>query len=293
MDFMAFVEARPVVVGDGAMGSQLMARGLTPSECGELWNLENAGAVEKVQREYIEAGADFLITNTFSANAIVCARHGVTEMMETINSAAVQIARRAAGPDRFVLGGFGPTGGLLEPFGELKPNEARAAFAGQAAALARAGVDAVIFETFESSEELRLALEGARESCDLPLIGSMKFSREPSGRFRSMMGEGPEALAQVAADCGCAAAGANCVKGIEDSVLLVEALARLLDVPVLIEPNAGLPSLVAGRTVYPEDADVFREHLPALHAAGARLIGGCCGTTPDHIRAIREFADTL
>ena len=293
MDFMALVEARPVVVGDGAMGSQLMTRGLTASECGELWNLENAGAVEQVQREYIEAGADFIITNTFSANAIVCARHGVGEMADAINRAAVEIARRAAGPERLVFGGLGPSGGLLEPYGELKPAEVRAAFAAQVRSLAEAGVDAIILETFESSEELRLALEGAREGCGLPLVGSMKFTREPSGRFRSMMGEGPEALAQVAADCGCAAAGANCVKGIEDSVLLVQALNNLLDVPILIEPNAGLPSLVGGRTVYPEGADVFRRHLPALHGAGARLIGGCCGTTPEHVRAIREYADTL
>jgi 5-methyltetrahydrofolate--homocysteine methyltransferase len=287
------MKARPVVVGDGAMGSQLMARGLTPSECGELWNLENAGKVEQIQREYIEAGADFIITNTFSANPIVCAKHGVSEMTDAINRAAVEIARRAAGREGLVFGGLGPTGGLLEPYGEVKPAAARAAFASQVAALARAGVDAVIFETFESSEELRLALQGARQSCGLPLIGSMKFTREPSGRFRSMMGEGPEALAKVAAECGCAAAGANCVKGIEDSVLLVQALSALMDLPILIEPNAGLPSLVGGRTVYPEGADVWRAHLPALHAAGARLIGGCCGTTPEHIRAVREYADTL
>jgi 5-methyltetrahydrofolate--homocysteine methyltransferase len=293
MDFRAFIAARPVVVGDGAMGSQLMARGLTASECGELWNLETPAAVEQVQREYAEVGAHFLITNTFSANAIVCARHGVGPMADQVNRAAVEIARRAAGPAAFVLGGLGPTGSLLEPFGDLKPDQACATFAAQVRALAGAGVDAIICETFESSDELRLALQGARESSDLPLVASMKFSREPSGRYRSMMGEGPEALAQVAAECGCAAAGANCVRGIEDSVGLVRVLSGLLDVPVLIEPNAGLPALVAGRTTYPEDAAVWKAHLPALHAAGARLIGGCCGTTPEHIRAVREFADGL
>ena len=293
MDFVEFIEEHAVVVGDGAMGSQLMCRGLTASECGELWNLENADAVELVQREYAEAGADLLITNTFSANAIVCARHGVGEMTEAVNRAAVRIARAAGGEGTFVLGGLGPTGSLLEPFGDLKPDAARETFAEQVAVLADAGVDGIICETFESSDELRLALEGARASCDLPLLASMKFAREPSGRYRSMMGEGPEALGRVAADCGCAAAGANCVKGIEESVGLVRVLSGLLDVPVLVEPNAGLPALVQGRTVYPEGADVWREHLPALHEAGARLIGGCCGTTPEHIRAVREFADGL
>jgi 5-methyltetrahydrofolate--homocysteine methyltransferase len=291
MDFMAFIEAHRVVVGDGAMGSQLMARGLTANECGELWNLENAKVVEQIQREYAEAGADFLITNTFSANAVVCERHGVGEMAETINAAAVQIARRAGGEGTFVLGGLGPTGSLLEPFGDLKPDAAREAFAAQVRALADAGVDAIICETFESSDELRLALEGARASCGLPLVASMKFTREPSGRYRSMMGEGPEVLARVAAECCCAAAGANCVKGIEESVGLVEVLSGLLSVPVLIEPNAGLPALVEGRTVYPEGADLWREHLPALRAAGARLIGGCCGTRPEHIRAVRMGFD--
>ncbi len=293
MDFVAFIEAHAVVVGDGAMGSQLMCRGLTASECGELWNLENADAVEQVQREYAEAGSDLLITNTFSANPIVCAKHGVGEMTGAVNRAAVGIARAAAGEDTFVLGGLGPTGSLLEPFGDLKPEAARDAFAAQVAVLAEAGVDGIICETFESSDELRLALEGARASCDLPLLASMKFTREPSGRYRSMMGEGPEALARVAADCGCAAAGSNCIKGIEESVGLVEVLKGLMDLPILVEPNAGLPALVQGRTVYPEGPDVWRQHLPALQAAGARLIGGCCGTTPDHIHAVREFADGL
>jgi 5-methyltetrahydrofolate--homocysteine methyltransferase len=205
----------------------------------------------------------------------------------------VQVARSAGGQGTFFLGGLGPTGALLEPFGDLKPQVARTGFAEQVRVLADAGVDAVICETFESSDELRLALQGARDCCGLPLIASMKFTREPSGRFRSMMGEGPEALARVAAECGCAAAGANCVRGIEESIALVEVLKGLLDVPVLIEPNAGLPALIDGRTVYPEGADLWREHLSALHAAGARLIGGCCGTTPEHIRAVREFADSL
>ncbi len=293
MDFVAFIEAHAVVVGDGAMGSQLMCRGLTASECGELWNLENADAVELVQREYAESGSDLLITNTFSANPIVCAKHGVGEMTGAVNRAAVQIARAAGGEGTFVLGGLGPSGSLLEPFGDLKPEAARDTFAAQVAVLAEAGVDGIICETFESSDELRLALEGARASCNLPLLASMKFAREPSGRYRSMMGEGPEALARVATECGCAAAGSNCVKGIEDSIGLVEKLRGLMDIPILIEPNAGLPALVQGRTVYPEGPDVWREHLPALHAAGARIIGGCCGTTPDHIRAVREFADGL
>jgi len=293
MDFRTLIESRPLIVGDGAMGSQLMARGLKPGECGELWNLENAEVVERVQREYIAAGADFVITNTFGANAVVYARHGLTGMVEPVNRAGVQVARRAAGQDRLVLGGLGPTGELLSPFGELEPGEARRAYARQVRALAAEGVDAIICETFESSDELRLALEAARESCDLPLIASMKFNREPSGRYRTMMGEGPEALAQVAVECGCAAAGANCIKGIEDCVPLSQALGALLDLPILMEPNAGLPKLVEGRTVYPEGADVFQEHLTALHEAGARVIGGCCGTTPEHVRAIRTFADSL
>jgi len=295
VDLHELLGQRPVLVGDGAMGTQLMARGLSAGECGERWNVENSDAVQGIQREYVEAGADYLLTNTFGANPIALGRHGLAEETEAFNRAAVEIARRAAGGQALVFGDVGPTGGLLEPFGTLTKDEVRSAFARQVAALVQAGADVVICETFESSEELRLALQAAGDCCDVPLIASMKFTPEPSGRYRSMMGEGPEQVTRVAEECGCAAVGTNCGQGIATMPDLVAELARLrsADTPVIVQPNAGVPKLVSGETVYPESPSDFAEVLPALYRAGARIIGGCCGTTTEHIRTIRQFADSL
>lgn len=293
MDFLEALQSKRLVVGDGAMGSQLIARGLGPGECGELWNVDRPDVVEQILRQYVEAGADFVLTNTFGANGIGLARHGLAHRIEEINRAGAELARCAAGNVALVLGGLGPTGKVLTPFGDLTEQDVRAAFAPQVKALAQAGVDAIICETFESSAELRIVLDTARQCCDLPLIASMKFTPEPSGRYRSMMGEAADALVRTAQQCGCAVVGTNCGQGIQSMARLVGELASLTDLPIIAEPNAGLPRLVSGRTVYPEDAAFFSRYLPDVYEAGARIIGGCCGTTSDHVRAIRTFADSL
>lgn len=293
MGFLELLNSKRLVVGDGAMGTQLMAAGLAPGQSGELWNVERPDTVERVLRGYVEAGADFVLTNTFGANCVGLARHDLSDRIEEINRAAAEVARRAAGGRAFVVGGLGPTGELLAPFGALSEADARAAYAPQAAALAAAGVDAIICETFESSAELRLALEAVRDCCDLPLIACMKLAPEPSGRYRSIMGEGPEALARTARKCGCAVVGTNCGQGIATMARLVGQIRGLTDLPIMAEPNAGMPLLVAGRTVYPEGPEAFSRHLPDVYGAGARIVGGCCGTTADHIRAVRAFADSV
>jgi 5-methyltetrahydrofolate--homocysteine methyltransferase len=249
--------------------------------------------VEQIHREYVDAGADCLLSNTFGANAIMLARHGLADMVERINRAGMEIALRAADGKALVVGSLGPTGGLLEPYGDLTADQVRRAYAEQVSALAAAGAQALIAETFESSGELALLLAAARECSDLPLIASMKLDREPSGRYRTMMGEGPDALVRVAEGGNCAALGSNCGQGIEAMVPLVKELSRLTKLPILVEPNAGLPRLAAGKTVYPESPSHFARFVPALYEAGARIIGGCCGTTANHIRAIRAFADSV
>jgi 5-methyltetrahydrofolate--homocysteine methyltransferase len=239
----------------------------------------------------VEAGSCIVLTNTFGGNAVALARHGLADRLREINEAAVRIARRAAGDGALVIGDVGPTGELLAPLGKLSPEGASEAFAAQIKALASAGVDGIIAETFDSSEELRIALEAALEACDLPLIASMKLQPEKSGRYRSMMGEGPKHLASVAEGLGCAALGANCGQGIATMVGLVAEIAKLTPRPIIAQPNAGNPALVEGKTIYWEDASVFARHVPELYRAGARIIGGCCGATAEHIRAIRKFAD--
>jgi len=293
MDFRAILTQHKLVVGDGAMGSQLMARGLPGGVPGDLWNLERPEVVEAIQRDYVQAGAQFLLTNTLGANAVALGRYGLAERLEEVNAAAVQIARRASEGRAAVLADLGPTGELLEPLGTLSRAKAAEAFAAQVQALVRAGVDGFIGQTFESSEELWIALDAARQACALPLIASMKFQPVKGGGYRTMMGEGPDRLAALARELGCTAVGTNCGQGIGTMVGAVAEIAKLTDLPVLAEPNAGLPALVEGRTVYREDAAVFARHLPELYRAGARIIGGCCGTAAEHIRAIRRFADSL
>jgi 5-methyltetrahydrofolate--homocysteine methyltransferase len=293
MDLLRLLAEGRLVVGDGAMGSQLIARGLPVETPGVLWNIEKPEVVEAVQREYVAAGAQYLLTNTFGGNAVALGRNGLAGRLEEINAAAVRIARRAAGRKAAVLGDMGPTGELLQPLGTLAEADARKAFAAQASALAAAGADGIFAETFDSTAELRVALSAAREACDLPLVASMMFKPEKSGRYRTTMGEGPEKLAELAQELGCAVVGANCGQGIATMAGLVRQLAEMTDLPIVAQPNAGQPELVAGRTVYRQEASVFARHVPELFEAGAKIIGGCCGTTADHIRAIRRFADSL
>ena len=291
MNFIATLKESALLVGDGAMGSRLIDRGLPVDVPGELWNVDNPDTVEAVQREYVEAGAQFLLTNTFGGNLVALAHHGLEDRVEELNAAAVEIARRAAGGAALVIGDIGSTGELIQPLGTLCEADARAAFAAQAAALVRAGVDAIIAETFESSQEARLALSAAAEAGDVPLILSMKLAPGKTG-YRSMMGEGTDDLVKAAEESGCAAVGTNCGQGIASMVALVEEIAGRTDLPVLAEPNAGQPELVEGKTVYREDAATFAQHLPQLVAAGARIVGGCCGTTAQHVRVIRQCADS-
>ena len=293
MDFLSILRKHKLIVGDGAMGSQLMAHGLPADIPGERWNLDRPDVVEAIQREYVEAGALYLLTNTFGGNGVSLARHGLADRLEEINRAAVCVARNAAGGKAAVVGDIGPTGSLLRPLGTLAPEQAKEAFAAQVRALASAGVDAIMGETFDSSEELRLALGAARDVCDLPLIASMKFQHERTGRYRTMMGEGPEQLVAAAHDLECAVVGTNCGQGARTMVGTVARIAELTDLPIIAQPNAGLPELVDGRTVYRETPSVLEESLPNLWGAGAKIIGGCCGTTAQHVAAIRAFAESL
>ena len=288
MTLIEALQAKGTLVGDGAMGSMLFEAGLAAGVCAELWNIERPDVIEGVHRKYVEAGADLVLTNTFGGNPISLGHHGLEEDTEMLNRAGVEAARRAIGADGLVLGDMGSCGQLIEPYGDLSVDAARDAFARQARALVEAGADAIICETFESSAELKAALEGAGSVAgDVPLIASMKLGREPSGRYRTMMGEGPEHLVEVAVATGCAVVGVNCGEGIEAFVDLLAEIKSLTDLPLIVQPNAGKPALVDGATVYAETPKFFVERIPRLMAAGARIIGGCCGTTPAHIRAIR------
>ncbi len=288
------IAQRPVVC-DGAIGTQLQVAGLELGSCGEQWNVSHPDRVLAIQRGYVEAGAECLLTQTFGASSINLARHGLGDSVEAINKAGVEIARRAFG-DRpgYVLGTIGPFGGLLKPFGKVTEEEARATFRQQAAVLVAAGVDGIIIETQTSLEELALAIEAAREAGATCIIGSVAFDVTRSGRdVRTMMGVTPEKAAEFLQASGARVAATNCGAGVD--VKWVEKILRryrkACDLPLMAKPNAGKPMLEDGRWVYKQSPEEMAAGLENLLDAGARIVGSCCGSTAAHIALFRAIVD--
>jgi 5-methyltetrahydrofolate--homocysteine methyltransferase len=286
---------RRVLLGDGAMGTQLQQAGLEPGGCGEAWNLDHPERVLAIQRAYVQAGSDCLITNTFGASRIMLERHGEGERVFAINRAGAELARQAfGGAAGFVLGDIGPFGGLMEPYGEIRCQRVEQAFREQARALVAGGADAIIVETQTALEELALAVEAAREAGAPVVIGSLAFDRMlDEDQVRTMMGVSPESAAEHMAEWGVDVLGLNCGSGV-DMTLAADVVRRYRSVsalPVIAQPNAGQPSLEDFKVVYRETPDQMAAGLPALLAAGAGIVGGCCGSTPDHIRRLRQLLD--
>jgi 5-methyltetrahydrofolate--homocysteine methyltransferase len=283
------------VLADGAMGTQLQAAGLESGGCGENWNLIHPDRVLAIQKRYVEAGSDCLITQTFGASAINLERYGLADRGEAINRAGVEIARRAFG-DRpgYVLGDIGPFGGMLKPFGNVTVERAREAFRQQAAVLVAAGVDGIIIETQTSLEELGLAIEAAREAGAACIIGSVAFEITRNGRdARTLMGVTPEKAAKFLQDSGAHVAATNCGKDV-DIAWMTKILLRYrtaCNLPLMAKPNAGRPVLEDGRWVYKQTPQEMAIGLEGLLEAGARIIGACCGSTPEHIALFRTILD--
>lgn len=278
---------RRTLLGDGAMGTELQRAGLEPGAGGELWNLERPDAVLEIHRRYGAAGAEVLLTNTFGASRLGLARHGADDRVREINLAGAALARRALGDTGWVLGDLGPSGGLLQPLGELEPDVVYAAFTEQARALLAGGVDGILVETMTAPEELALAVRAARAAGAPVVIASMAFDRTRVG-LRTMMGTAPEAAARAMLAAGADVLGANCGTGLAlaDFAEVARAYRAVAPgVPLLVRPNAGQPELVGTAVVYHAGPEPMAAQVPALLAQGVRLLGGCCGTTPAHVRA--------
>ncbi len=275
---------------DGAMGTELIARGIEAGTCNDYLNIESPDMIFDIHQTYIEAGSDAVLTNTFGANKYALGRHGFAERSEEINTAAAQIARRAAGEEKYVLGDIGPSGDFLEPLGGLKPEELKEAFAAQVQALLAGGVDGFIIETMTALDEITIAIEAVKSVCELPVFASMAFDKAGED-FRTMMGVDPAAaVAQIIA-LGVDAVGFNCGGlNMEQYVELTKVYASEVkgQVPLLAEPNAGLPELVEEEVVYNVSAEEFAAAAEKIHSAGVNIIGGCCGTGPAHIEALAK-----
>jgi len=285
---------RPLL-GDGAMGTQLMIAGLEQGNCGEAWNLTHPERVLGIQRRYVEAGSDCLITNTFGGSRIMLTRHSEADHVVEVNKAGVEIARQAFGAkEGYVLGDIGPFGGLLQPFGEFTEAQVRSAFEEQAGALVDAGADAIIIETQTSLEELLIGIEAAQEAGSKCTIGSMAYDVTLDGTtFRTMMGIEPERAAEFMEEHGAHIVALNCGTGMEMERArdAVERYKRVTSLPVMVQPNAGKPQLINMRVVYDETPEQMVKGLIPVLKAGANIVGSCCGSTPEHIRAFRKVMD--
>jgi methionine synthase I (cobalamin-dependent) len=273
------------VITDGAWGTELQSRGLAIGEFPDAWNLTHPDRVAAVARAYVEAGSQVILTNTFGANRIRLGDHGVAAQAAEVNRRGVQISLEAADGRALVFASIGPTGKMLMT-GEVTPDDLRAAFVEQAEALAAGGAHALVIETMSDLEEAKAALDAATAT-GLPVVVCMVFDAGKDND-RTMMGATPEQVAKELAAAGADVVGANCGVGIECYVPVCRRLRAATDRPIWIKANAGLPAMIDGRVVYRTTPDEFTSYVPALVEAGAGFIGGCCGTTPDFIRAVKE-----
>jgi 5-methyltetrahydrofolate--homocysteine methyltransferase len=275
-----------VLVSDGAWGTFLQKKGMQPGECPELWCLEHRKDVLDIAASYIAAGADMIESDSFGGTRYKLEHFGLAGRTAEINRAAAAISREAAGPDRWVIASVGPTGKMLI-MGDVTEKDLYDAFKEQAMALGEGGADAVCIETMSAIDEAALAIRAARDNTKLEVIATFTFEKTVQGDYRTMMGVSPAEAAVACVDAGAHVIGTNCGNGMERMIDIVrEMRAAAPAAPILVHANAGKPQNVDGRDVFPETPSEMAARVPALIAAGAGIIGGCCGTTPEHIKAI-------
>lgn len=289
--FLQRLRSGPALVGDGAMGTLLMARGLAPGRPPEEATLAHPGWVAEAARRYALAGADVVETNTFGASPLKLALAGLAEEVARLNRDAVRLARDGAGAGVWVAASVGPCGRLLEPWGDAAGAAVFEGFLTQIGFLADAGVDAVFVETMTDVEEAKLAVRAAKEAApDLPVVAMVTFEATPRG-FRTIMGTSVAEAAAALEDAGADAVGSNCGNGVREMVEIAREFRRHTSLPVAIQPNAGIPRARDGRLEWEESPSSMADGARALVALGVGLVGGCCGTTPEHIRALRAAVD--
>ena len=273
------------VLTDGAWGTELQARGLALGEIPDFWNLSHPDRVEAVARAYVDAGSQVILTNTFRANRIALGNHPEVDRVTEINRAGVEISKRAAGSKARVFASIGPSGKLLLA-GEVSKEDLAASFREQAEALCEGGADAIVVETMADLAEAELAVEAAKAT-GLPVVACMVFASGKNGD-RTAMGTNPTQAAAALSALDVDAIGANCGDGIEGHIPICAEYATASDKPIWIKANAGVPELENGEVVYATTAEEFADCLPRLIEAGASFVGGCCGTSPQFIQALKE-----
>ncbi|MFH1969028.1 MAG: homocysteine S-methyltransferase family protein [Verrucomicrobiota bacterium] len=274
------------LLSDGAWGTFLQRKGLKPGECPELWCVTHRADVLDIARSYVAAGADMIKTNSFGGSRLKLKQYGLGERVTELNRSAAAISREAAGRERSVIASMGPTGKLLL-MGDITEQELYAAFKEQAQALEAGGADAALIESMSALDETCLAIKAARENTRLEIISTLTFERTVKGDYRTMMGVSPSDMAKACLEAGADIIGANCGHGFRQMIEVVKEIrAAAPEAPILVHANAGLPISRNGTDVFPDTPAMMADFVPELLAAGANIIGGCCGTTPEHIAAI-------
>jgi 5-methyltetrahydrofolate--homocysteine methyltransferase len=279
---------RKPLIADGAMGSLLMAKGMKPGECPELLNLDNPEIPEQVAKEYFEAGAEIIQTNSFGGSAIKLSEFNQSEKTEKINFEAARIVKYVVGDNAYVSGSVGPTGKMLEPFGDCTESEMIESFKSQIKGLVRGGVDIICIETMSDLAEAVCAMKAVKSiDSKLPIAATMTFNKMGDDYF-TMMGVSIEAAVKGLIDGGADIVGSNCGNGIDNMIEIAESIKSFTDKPVLIQSNAGLPEVIDGNLIYPEVPQYFAERAVKMFDLGVSIVGGCCGTTPEYIAAIKK-----
>jgi methionine synthase / methylenetetrahydrofolate reductase(NADPH) len=278
-----------VHVADGAMGTMLYGRGMFLNVCYDELNLKQPDLVREIHRDYVRAGAELIETNTFGANPVKLAHWGLAQETERINAVAAGLARDAAGERAAVLGAIGPLGIRIEPYGEMSVDEAREAFVPQVQGLLAGGVSGFVLETFSDVSELRAALEAVRATCDLPIIAQMTVGTDGKTHY----GTDPQTFGPRLTEMGADVIGVNCSVGPHGVLEAIEKLSRVTTCPLSAQPNAGLPREVGDRKIYMASPEYMASYARRIVEAGARIVGGCCGTTPEHIRAIVGYVQSV
>lgn len=290
-NFFERLKQEKVLVSDGAIGSLLFEKGLNPGDCPERFNLERPEILAEIAQAYLQAGADIIQTNTFGASPLKLSDYNLDDKTEEINKKAVEIVKQVVDSNALVSGSVGPTGKMLLPYGDIEPSVMKDNYKRQISTLIESGVDLLCIETMTALNEAVIAIQSARAiSQDIPIIATMTFDVIPQGCITIMGNRVPDVCAKLE-EAGANVIGSNCGNGTKNMITIAKEFIANSKLPIIIQSNAGIPTIIDDQVIYQETPEEFADFTKILLELGVSIIGGCCGTTPDHIRAIRQIVD--